>query len=296
MAEYTHPLWLGDPAEHGLYQDLIKVYRGEIKGKEARDIVNAATGEFPQQAFDSAKREAIQRTDTPQGRISTYNSRTDFKKLSRKNKSWPMITNDGIQNAYIKDNKIHAEGSKFDGMKATEGNLRKAFVLPKDLNEIPANVDWNLLRDTNKSPGNMMADIYTPASDMNSLRNQYDKNIRIFKQTEPGLYNKLMNDPNAYEQGFNIFLESLGLVRTSHRGRTAPDRPVMLPGTNLERRGPKGTFRDFYPGDNMNPNNVMPNAVYQNNMPGGMLVQNRNNQPNNILVKLATMQKLGLLA
>ena len=254
MAEYTHPLWLGDPAEHGLYQDLIKVYRGEIKGKEARDIVNAATGEFPKQAFDSAKREAIQRTDTPQGRISTYNSRVDFKKKAKQGKSWPMMTTDGIQNAYIKDNKIVAPGSKFDGMKATEGNLRKAFVLPKDLNEVPANVDWNLLRDTNKSGKAMMDDIHGP---------------------------------------------------------------VMLPGTNLERRGPKGTFRDFYPGDNLNPNNVLPrevptypsdstipgmnpvirpgiDPVYPNRMPN-MSVQNRNNQPNNVLVKLATMQKLGLL-
>ena len=91
---------------------------------------------------------------------------------------------------------------------------------------------------------------------------------------------------------------------------------IKLPGTDLERRGPRGTFRDFYPGDNMNPNNVIPkevptypsdstipgtrpvirpgiDPVYPNRMPDTM-VQNRN-RPNNTLVKLATMQKLGLL-
>ncbi len=257
MAEYTHPLFLGDPGEHGLYQDLIKVYRGEIKGKEARDIVNAATGEFPQQAFDMAKREAIQRTDTPQGRISTYNSRTDFKKKAKQGKSWPMMTTDGIQNAYIEKNKIVAPGSKFDGMKATEGNLRKAFVLPKDLNQIPANVNWNLLRDTNKSSKAMMDDIHGPV---------------------------MLPGTNLERRG------PKGTFRDFYPGDSGEfpipkppvNNPVMMPGTNLERRGPRGTFRDFYPGDNMPP--------YPNNN-----MQMNTNRPNNILVKLATMQKLGLL-
>ena len=253
MAEYTHPLWLGDPAEHGLYQDLIKVYRGEIKGKEARDTVIAARGEFPQQAFDMAKQEAIQRTDTPQGRISTYNSRVDFKKKAKQGKSWPMITTDGIQNAYIKDNKIHAPGSKFDGMKATEGNLRKAFVLPKDLNEIPANVDWNLLRDTNKSGKAMMDDIH--GNNLNPINDYRFPEAKQVPEKLPNYGDLIPKMPETYREPTPI------------NPKNIPFNPVLRPGVD---------------------------PVYPNRMPD-MSVQNRNNQSNNMLVKLATMQRLGLL-
>jgi len=158
------------------------------------------------------------------------NYKKDFKDVPS---ALTFLTSDGITGAHILNGKIKAEGSKFDGLDATENNLLKA----------------------------------------------------------------------ADHTGYNL-------------PKTNINDYIKLPGTDLERRGPRGTFRDFYPGDNMNPNNVMPNAVprfpsdstlpgtrpvirpgidpvYPNRMPDTM-VQNRN-RPNNTLVKLATMQKLGLL-
>ena len=139
-----------------------------------------------------------------------------------------FLTSDGKTGASILNGKIKAEGSKFDGLDATEKNLLKAadhtgYNLPKtNIN------DYTLDK---RGPKGTFRDFY------------------------PG---------------------DSGEMPVS---KPPVNNPVMMPGTNLERRGPKGTFRDFYPGDNMP-------QYPQNNM---------QNKTNNTLVKLATMSRLGLL-
>ena len=63
MADYMK---FGDSGEQQLYLDAIKVFRGEIKGPRAMQIMNAVQGEFGPDVMDKIRQDALKGSPTMQ--------------------------------------------------------------------------------------------------------------------------------------------------------------------------------------------------------------------------------------
>jgi len=68
-----------------------------------------------------------------------------------------LVTKDGIKNAYVQDGVLVAPGSKFDGIKATESNLKKALFSSNT-----KKTNLNNYRLDNKQATPMQTPVQTP--------------------------------------------------------------------------------------------------------------------------------------
>ncbi len=63
----------GDAGERQLYLNAVKVYRGEIKGPRAEQIMRAFEGEFGQGAMDKLRQDALKGSPTMEKLFPTLN-------------------------------------------------------------------------------------------------------------------------------------------------------------------------------------------------------------------------------
>ena len=178
-----------------------------------------------------------------------------------------FLTSDGIPNAFFKNNKIVAEGSKFDGMIANEKNINEAFDFQ----------DYDL--------GNN--DLSMGDSGEQEL---YRAMIEVFKGNISGEEARRIMEAAQGEFPLD-FIER-------EKRKFMPQQP-MNP-INI----PDG--RSFNPNMNrneqMNMMNPMPRATNPNNVDPRSVMKPMSNNTNRIdanqgsLLKLATMNKLGLIS
>jgi len=193
------------------------------------------------------------------------------------------VDNDAVE---ILNNKVVGSNSRFDG---------KEIKTNKDINEVFGIKPKVNMADYMKFGDSGEQQLYLDAIKVFRGEIKGPRAMQIMNAVEgefgPGIMDKIRQDALKGSPTMqNIFPELMNMQKSE-----------------LQKRGPKGTFRDFYPGDNMppyNPENMprTPNAIPPVFRPGDG--QNYNNMQRNMntvtgpkqLNKMLMANMMGLLS
>jgi len=190
-----------------------------------------------------------------------------------------FLTSDGITGAHILNGKIKAPNSKFDGLDANEKNLLEAadstgYDIPKtDLSKYMKKADTYEMLDADQK--------------IKELRQkEFEEQYRLgeqWKQVASGPTNRGRQVEKLPNYG-----DLIPKIPENYREPT-PINPKNIPFNPVLRPGIDPVYQNNMP-DMTVQNRNRPNNMAMNRGPAGGAGMN-----NNMLVKLATMQRLGLL-